>query len=98
MALSATIRDVRQSGGKFYIKWQDAAGHTHEKPFQNIQEVRDQIAPIFQNPELLITIFIALFLYKSNDASQVNLVKDKTITFDPDVTLAQLSSGLLRVT
>lgn len=91
MARSVTCNKVNRRGGKVYIRWADGC----ENEFASLQEAKDFCQPLADDPDLLKRLFIAAFLLRNPDGSNVAIIEGRTMTLD--LTAANLAQ-LLGVT
>lgn len=91
MARSVTCNKVNRRGAKVYIRWSDG----DELEFNNLQDAKDFCQPLADDPDLLKRLFIAAFLLRNPDGSNVAIIEGRTMTLD--LTAANLAQ-LLRVT
>jgi hypothetical protein len=91
MAIAITCRDVRQIGGKVYVRFSDKT----ELEFLSLQEVKDYVREFSGNEirDLLKRIAIAKYLHVDPTGSNPSLLENKVITLDLD-----MAQNLVRIT
>lgn len=91
MALSVTCSKVVSRNGRVYVRWSDGS----EIEFNGLQAAKDYVLPLKDDPDLLKRLFIAAFLLRNPDGSNVTIIEGKTLTLELDA--ANLLQ-LLRIT
>ena len=88
---SITCRNVRQIGGKVYIKFSDKG----ELEFSSLAEARAFVQRLLDDPDLLKRLFLAIYLSRDPNGTNPAIMEGKTLTLEPDA--ANLLQ-LLRIT
>ena len=79
MAVNALVQSfVKNPDGSIKVTWEDG----HSMPFLNLAAIREFIGELDTDPVVAERIALAWFLARQPDASNVNIIEGKRVTFD----------------
>ena len=91
MALSITCSRVVQRGGKVHVVWSDGSANE----FPSLQTAKDFCQPLKDDADLLKRLFVATYLLRDPNVTDVTQIEGHTMTLD---LLAANLLQLLRIT
>lgn len=77
MTTASVFKIEKKSGDVLRVTWADGSASEG-----TLDQFREEIARISDDPETARLLIIAWFLARSPDASNANVVEGKTLTFD----------------